>query len=419
MNISVRCVFWAIVFCCPVLLFSQSSFMYRNNTGDLELIPVVIQGGGVKAGTYYVPPALRVYDIIKMASVGENPDLLTLDCRSVMFTAEGLTAELDILKYLSLGDFSHNPFVKPGSVIQLKHTVRFVHLHGELQGSVLEKIPVRRGEKAGELLSLYTLTSRADTSNIVLFRDGEGSRRYSYSEIRDVVLENRDFISVLPRKDVPRHAAVKVSGEAASPGVYPVIHGETTISRILAQAGGATAQGDISRAYLIRKTKIKNNSSESLLEGQNNVRPEVTGGFKYLFASRDYAIIPASEEGTLLEDGDEIIIPSAEHCVYVSGCVKKPGAYPYVKGRKVSFYIDLAGGYTRSADKPNIKVITPFTDDAYSISVPEHLSVGDIVMVPEAQEDKWVKRWSPILSAAATVISSVSIIVGLMGVAER
>lgn len=407
-----------LVVLCRALLFSQS-YLYKPDNRDLELIPVAIQGAGVNAGTYYVPPALRVYDIIKLASEENSPDLLMINCRSVIFSAEGVSSALDLLKYLSYGDFSHNPFVKAGAIIQLGYTVHYIHLHGELKGSVMGKVPFLPGETAGELLSLYTFTGLADTSNLVLYRDGEGSKRYTYSQIEGLALRDRDFISVLPRKNVPRNATVKVSGEAASPGVYPIVHGVTTVSQILAQAGGASSGGDMERAYLIRKAKLQKKTSESLLAGQNNIRPEVTGGFKYLSASRDYAIIPASEGGTLLEDGDEIIVPSVEHCVYVSGCVRKPGAYPYVEGKNVSFYIDLAGGYTRSADKPNVKVITPFTDDAFSISVPKHLAAGDIVMVPEAQEDKWVKRWSPIIGAAATVISSISIIVSLSGLVNR
>lgn len=398
--------------------FAQSNFRFPATTNEIEQIPVAIQGGGVAAGTYYVPPALRVFDIIKMASPDNKPDLRTINCRKVITSFNNTKDTLDLLRYLSLGDYTQNPFVTAGMTVKLDYLVDYVFVDGEVQGSVMKRVPIAPGETARELLSLYTFTGSADSSNILLYRDGEGTARYSLEKLSGVMLEDRDFLSVLPKADMPRHAKVRVSGEAASPGVYPVILGKTTLKEIIDQAGGASSKGDIGRAYLIRKAKVQKNPSAAFLSGQNNVRPEVTGGFKYLTSSRDYAVIPVTDSAALLEDGDEIIIPPVEHRVYVSGCVKKPGAYTYIEGKDTEYYIEIAGGYTRPADKPNVKVITPFTDDAFYISEPRHLSAGDIVMVPEAQEDKWIKRWSPVISAAASVISSVSIIVGLTGIAK-
>jgi len=392
---------------------AQDKYQIGNRINDIELIPVAIQGATVNAGTYYVPPALRVYDVITRASPGNIPDLRTIDCRSVNVNSENSIIKLDLLKFLSGGDLSQNPFVKAGMTIKLGYAVKYVTIQGELKGSITGKVPIASQETAGSLLSLFTFTNLADSTNIVLFRDGEGTKKFTLSQISTLVLKDGDFISVLPRKDVPRQASVIVSGEAITPGMYPVIHGKTTLSEILAMSGGASPKGDLSRAYLIRRAKVQKKTSDAFLAGQNNVRPEVTGGFKYLTASKDFSIIPAEDGSVCLEDGDEIVIPTKELCVYVSGCVKKPGAYPYESGHPASYYIKLAGGYTRSADKPNVKIVTSFTDDAFSISMPRHLSAGDIIIVPEAQEDKWVKRWSPIITAATTVISGIGIIVTL------
>jgi hypothetical protein len=40
-------------------------------------------------------------------------------------------------------------------------------------------------------------------------------------------------------------------------------------------------------------------------------------------------------------------------------------------------------------------------------------------MVPEEQEDKWIKKWSPVISAVATVFSSLSVVVGFMEIAKK
>lgn len=376
-------------------------------------MPVTIHGAGVKAGTYYVAPALRVFDIIKLAAADGNPDLKLIDCRSVKITFNTNIQMIDLLKYLSIGDISHNPFVKSGMDIQLGYAVNFVQIHGELQGILTDSLPIARGETYGNLLPLFTFSSAADSNNIILTRDNGETKHYTFQEIASLPVLDRDFVSVLPKRDLPKHANVRLSGEIATPGLYPIQYEKTVVSEIVKLAGGATIRGDQNRAYILRRTKIQNQPAKAFLDGQNNVRPEVTGGFKYLAASRDYAVIPVSKEETILEDGDEIVIPPLEMCVYVSGSVKKPGAYNIESDKDIKYYIKAAGGFTKTADKRNVKVITPYTNDAYQISVRHHLSSGDIIMVPEAQEDKWIKRWSPIIGAVATVLSSVSIVVGL------
>jgi protein involved in polysaccharide export with SLBB domain len=402
-------------------VFSQTQFSERftTNTNDVELMPVTIHGGGVKAGTYYVAPALHIFDIIKIASTNGEPDLRTLDCRSVKVRTDGKAYSIDLLKYLGLGDLSQNPFITSGMDIQLDYATSFAQVQGEIQGYCIGRVPIRKNETIGELLSLYTFSSAADSENIILSRENDEMKQYTFKEISSIYVMDRDFISILPKKDMPVHTSVIVSGEASRPGTYPIIHEKTVLSEIIEKAGGASPRGDLSRAYLMRKKKTQNQTQNSFLDGQNNVRPEVTGGFKYLTASQDYTIIPLSNAVTVLEDGDEIVIPATEMCVYVSGCVKMPGAYKFSEKKGLRYYIDLAGGYAKSADRPNVKVVTPCVNNAYSISMPNHMAPGDIIMVPEAQEDKWIKKWSPVISAVATVISSAGIIVGMMNVAGK
>ncbi|MDG5814697.1 SLBB domain-containing protein [Chitinispirillales bacterium ANBcel5] len=380
---------------------------------EVELVPVTIHGAGVKAGTYYVPPALRVYDIISRASVNETPDLRVINSRAVQVKKHGETQVVDLLKFLNDGDYSHNPFINAGMSVRLDFAVDFADVQGEVRGYLTGRVPIAEGETVKEFLSLFTFTADADSSAIVLHRDGKEKRAYTLDELADMPIKNKDFISVLPKENVPRHSVARVSGEAARPGLYPITHGQTPLSVIMEKAGGASPRGDINRAYLIRKGKVNKQPAEAFLAGQTNVRPEVTGGFHYLAASKDYAVIPISRKQTPLEDGDEIVIPPVEVNVYVSGSVRMPGAYPYRSGKDAGYYIQQAGGFTRTADRRNVKTITPFTDDAYSISEPTCLAAGDIIMVPEAEEDKWIRRWSPIISAAATVVSTVAIIVGM------
>jgi hypothetical protein len=37
----------------------------------------------------------------------------------------------------------------------------------------------------------------------------------------------------------------------------------------------------------------------------------------------------------------------------------------------------------------------------------EPLAPGDVIVVPRAEEDKWLKRWTPMIQALATTVSLV------------
>lgn len=62
-------------------------------------------------------------------------------------------------------------------------------------------------------------------------------------------------------------------------------------------------------------------------------------------------------DGTLLEDGDIVVIPERTSLVMVHGEVLFPNAISWQGTKKVEDYIQSAGGYTQSADNSKVVVI--------------------------------------------------------------
>jgi protein involved in polysaccharide export with SLBB domain len=58
-----------------------------------------------------------------------------------------------------------------------------------------------------------------------------------------------------------------------------------------------------------------------------------------------------------LEDGDNLVIPSDPQVVQVIGSVNNQVAFIYDKKLGFKKYIDLAGGYTKNADKKRVYVL--------------------------------------------------------------
>jgi protein involved in polysaccharide export with SLBB domain len=236
-------------------------------------------------------------------------------------------------------------------------------------------------------------------------------------------LSDRDIVVVSQKSNYPRIDTVRVSGEIARPGCFPIIWKKTTARNIIEQAGGATQFGNLARAFIIRRGKIA--TGENAIAGQlsvnmarnttSYVRPEVGSALSQMANSSDYVIFPLESDGkeTLLDPGDEVAVPKNETLVYVSGSVRMPGAYPFFEGKGSDYYVDKAGGYTSRADRDNVFVMMRYADVS-QMKENNRVQEGDIIVVPESTQYKYFSMvlfpiLSIVLSVIATTVSTYSI----------
>ena len=57
--------------------------------------------------------------------------------------------------------------------------------------------------------------------------------------------------------------------------------------------------------------------------------------------------------------GDSIVIGEKSDLVRVTGDVRNPGIYQYIKGKKLNYYLKNAGGIGRNGSKFEITLISP------------------------------------------------------------
>ena len=128
--------------------------------------------------------------------------------------------------------------------------------------------------------------------------------------------------------------------------------------------------------------------------------------------TKDYSIMRMSEQPhVILEPGDQIYVPRAEHIVFISGSVKQPGGYPFVPGKTKEYYIRLAGGYSDRANKPNTSVVTLY-GDVFQTSNTEYIEDGDLIVVPRAQEYKFMNM--VIMPAISIILAASGVILGVI-----
>ncbi|MBN1663683.1 MAG: polysaccharide biosynthesis/export family protein [Deltaproteobacteria bacterium] len=162
---------------------------------------------------------------------------------------------------------------------------------------------------------------------------------------------------------------VTALGEFNKPGLIEM-RGNATLMEVISNAGGITANaGDI---LYIQRNAIKGSTDRAT---DTTISVDLT---KLLEGKDPSMNLPVLE-------GDSIYVPRAAF-VYVTGEVKKPGAFKITKGLTVLRSITLAEGYTQKARKSKTKIIRKTDKGEESIEAkPEDLVMpDDIIIVPES-----------------------------------
>jgi polysaccharide biosynthesis/export protein len=390
---------------------------------------ITVSGAISNPGTFQVEGTYRLFDVITLANNRLLPSISEFNFREVKCTHQDTSESFDLFRFLFLGDNSQNPYVYPGDQIDIKLARRRVFISGSLRNQYLGFLPIKPNETAKDFLSLFNFDCSADTGKILITKYEENNVAktvvFSLKEPGAITLDDRDVIVVPPRSGYPQHQIVQVSGEINRPGTYPIQSQKTDAMTIIEQAGGPTPRGNMKRAFVFRRIKIE--ALEKAMHPPSNtqvngvpiqrtivpgVRPEIAAALSNVTTSKDFSIIPLKDNAkqVLLFPEDEVVVPKLENVVYLSGNVKAPGAYPFIEGKNEFYYIQEAGGLTSRADKSNVFVMIQY-GDAYQVKGKASIEDGDIIIVPESQQYKFLTVVVlPIISVFLTALSTAFVI---------
>lgn len=194
----------------------------------------------------------------------------------------------------------------------------------------------------------------------------------SSSQLANELMERMKELIVSPRVTVVvkefRTIQVRLFGEVQVPGLYD-LKPESTISELLARAGGLTPEASISEIKITR-------------DGQLEIV--------------DFAQIVSEgrRDQFSLESGDIVFVPK-ERKALVLGEVNVPGAYTVREGTRILDLLSLAGGYSKEADLR--QVVLQRGDDQHIVDLEVirrsggganniEICAGDIMYVPKAEQ---------------------------------
>ena len=224
-------------------------------------------------------------------------------------------------------------------------------------------------------------TARVDVARRILNPSAtqEGmdiAKTYSFT-IQDGLIINKDadfflepydqvYVRRSPGFEVQRN--VTVTGEAVFPGDYAMSRKDMRLSDLVKRSGGLTTFAYAKGARIERKMNVEERirvmNVWKAIARQNTHRDSVKldsneiGDTYYVGISLDKAMAnPGSPEDIILRAGDKLFIPEYNPTVRISGDVMYPNTVSYVPGKKVDYYVDMAGGYGNLARKKKVFIV--------------------------------------------------------------
>lgn len=289
-----------------------------------------------------------------------------------------------------------DPFVTIEGAIRAPGRFRFQ------QNMSLEDLIVQAGGFTEQAFLGYAEVTRADadaenwrkaiTMQIPLDRDlRPGTVSFSLTDTTNVLhaarqfqLQHRDRVYIRIDPDFELQQSVLITGEVRFPGQYTLVRENETLREVLNRAGGILPSGYPRGGRLFRDNEQVIVEIDKVMRGED-------------------------QANVILQPGDEIVIPLQPNTVAVRGNVANEGLIKFRPGRRLSYYLDQAGG---KGERTEAVFLTQPTGATYKIGrnflfFRENPKVQDgavIQVVPKPEEENRARiDWGEVLAATATL----------------
>lgn len=447
--------------------------LFRQRSANLDvtvslrrprLIYVSLSGAVAYPGTYTVPASMRVSTFL---NVTRHPWTLTRDGSSAEMAraagSGGLAAKssevtrMDVQAYgpyasrnifirhrkgsstadlarARAGDASSDPHLREGDevIVPIEDpTSPLISISGAVAQSAA--LVYKPGDKLSVLLaSCAGLTSDADPSKVVIVHpDASAPQTVSLDASMavqggDVALKPGSMV-IVERKGLAgertQQGVVQVFGEVSRPGAVIITPGQTRLSAVIEQSGGATSRAALGLSYVVRPEKLpptlaqmRDEANRSFqysdLKLEDTTRYNYDQKYKVPYVSCDVATAlknPNSLDDPPLMSGDVVVLVANPERVYVYGQVNRPGYVPFSPNKRIEWYIERAGGYATGSEKDRARIIRGrsrvWVQDDDNVTV----QAGDEVYVPRPP-DVPIGTEIQTFSVIASIVTSLAVL---------
>ena len=327
-----------------------------------------------------------------------------------------------------------------------------IQREGEYGFSSGSKVSVKDLVAMAGGLKYYAYTKEAELTRVTVTDKGPITEKFvldlekalAGDPANNISLKEDDYLFVRTVPEWQTYTKVSVAGEVKFPGIYTIMKGEK-LSSLIERAGGFTEKTYLRGAIFTRKSvqelqqknideMIKRLEMDLLASAPAETAAALTAEDAKLKAyeiqqktefvkklkgvkATGRVSIALNEPERLkktsydieLEEADNLFIPTNPSTVQVVGAVYNQTAFVFDKDKNFSNYIDLAGGYTDSADEDNKYILkvdgTAVRPDSGFLGISwsrnssrwefasQAVEPGDTIVVPEQLEKvSWMRE---------------------------
>ncbi|WP_418645853.1 SLBB domain-containing protein [Tenacibaculum insulae] len=393
----------------------DGDYITINEVADEFLNKVSIRGAVFQPGKYEYVEKLTLKDLLSKAE-GVTKEAF-LDRGIIVRTYDKTNKETISF---SLREENNNLFLKENDAVyiyskdELKEK-EFITINGAVNKA--GKFDFMSSMQIEDLIALGGgLKDGADATMIDVSRRLKDGSFETISENFDLKASNNlegtandnfelkpfDIVSVRYIKGYTAQKTVFIKGEVNFSGKYSLSTKNERISDLIDQADGLTKFAYTEGAFLTRKSNSKEEKKQlEMISNLDNLAETTTQEIKKKKAFKIGISLNKilakggknSKYDLILEEGDELFIPSERQTVKVEGEVLSPSMVRYEKGKNFQYYIENSGGFSSNAKKSRAYVIHANGDIKttkrflFFKSYPE-IKPGSVVLIPNKPENK-------------------------------
>lgn len=219
---------------------------------------------------------------------------------------------------------------------------------------------------------------------------------------------------------------ISVEGQVTFAGTYTLARKNERLSDAIRKAGGITNRAYIAGARLERRItpeeRLRMQTVLRMAQAQRGEKDSLAmnklelGDTYFVGIELNKALShPGSDADFVLREGDRIIVPEYNGTVKISGDVMYPNAVAYKKGKRLSYYINQAGGWGNRAKKSHTYIIY-MNGTVAKVSHNARVMPGCEIVVPSKPVSSGLKltEWLSIGTTAATIATMIATIANLV-----
>lgn len=236
-------------------------------------------------------------------------------------------------------------------------------------------------------------------------------------EGQNFIMKPYDVVIVRRSPGYVPQEMVNIGGEVLFAGNYALEKRNERLSSIISRAGGLIEGAYTKGAYLTRKLtdeeyKMRQETLRLAMSNQDGHGDSIS--LSKIQVSDRYSVgidlekaiaYPGSTYDVIVQPGDVLFIPEQQSTVKIAGDVMFPNTVVFVPGKKLSYYIDQAGGYGQRAKKGKAFIVY-MNGSVAKAKRNTPIEPGCQIIIPSKPE-KMGTDWTKVL-ALATSFSSVA-----------